>query len=60
MTLYGAQEECGMKVGVKRGWFWMAKYHIESYNECAASFAWYSCLNLPTSRDIKPDFILMY
>jgi hypothetical protein len=59
MTLYGAEEEFGMMVSVKIGWFWMAKYHIESYNEYAASFACYSCLNLTTSRNIKQDFILM-
>jgi hypothetical protein len=60
MTLCGAEEKFGMMERVKRGRFWMAIYHIESYNECAGSFASYSCLNLPTSRNIKPDFILMY
>lgn len=60
MTLYGAEEEFGTMAGVRRGWFWMAKYNIKSYNECVASFACCSCLNLPTSGNIKLEFILIH
>ena len=60
MALYGSEEGLDRRVWVKRGWFWMVKCHIESYNERVASFACFSCLDLATSRDTRTVFILIY